>query len=246
MSAGTQAAAAPVAPAPAAVPAAGPAAGPAVVAAQAAPGSVAAVPAPALGISRLLLVVTGAVAAAELPYWLGWLRSTYPSLELRIAMTASAERFVSRVTLAGHSGAEVLPDRWAEDEVHARHVLWTEWAEAVVVAPATLHFMARLALGLADSPALLAAQCTTAPVVLLPALPPGGLHSAAYRAHHAALAARPNVAVLPPRPGLSMTTGREDAWAPAPLPDALAMVEQCRRELAAAVSAPLPPPASTL
>ncbi|MFB7169751.1 flavoprotein [Streptomyces sp. NPDC056254] len=238
MSAGTQAVATPAAPAPATVPAA--------VAAQAAPGSVAAVPAPALGISRLLLVVTGAVAAAELPYWLGWLRSTYPSLELRIGVTASAERFVSRVTLAGHSGAEVLPDRWAEDEVHARHVLWTEWAEAVVVAPATLHFMARLALGLADSPALLAAQCTTAPVVLLPALPPGGLHSAAYRAHHAALAVRPNVAVLPPRPGLSMTTGREDAWAPAPLPDALAMVEQRRRELAAAGSVPLPPPASTL
>ncbi|WP_234327707.1 flavoprotein [Streptomyces sp. NRRL F-2664] len=238
MSAGTQAVATPVVPAPATVPAA--------VAAQAAPGSVAAVPAPALGISRLLLVVTGAVAAAELPYWLGWLRSTYPSLELRIGVTASAERFVSRVTLAGHSGAEVLPDRWAEDEVHARHVLWTEWAEAVVVAPATLHFMARLALGLADSPALLAAQCTTAPVVLLPALPPGGLHSAAYRAHHAALAARPNVAVLPPRPGLSMTTGREDAWAPAPLPDALAMVEQRRRELAAAGSVPLPTPASTL
>ncbi|WP_420080038.1 flavoprotein [Streptomyces sp. JL4002] len=242
MSAGTQAVATPVAPAPAAVTAAVTAAG----AAQAAPGSAAAAPEPALGISRLLLVVTGAVAAAELPYWLGWLRSTYPNLELRIGVTASAERFVSRVTLAGHSGAEVLPDRWAEDEVHARHVLWTEWAEAVVVAPATLHFMARLALGLADSPALLAAQCTTAPVVLLPALPPGGLHSAAYRAHHAALAARPNVAVLPPRPGLSMTTGREDAWAPAPLPDALAMVEQRRRELAAAVSVPLPPSVSTL
>ncbi|MFI8359767.1 flavoprotein [Streptomyces sp. NPDC085612] len=243
MSAGTQAVATPIAPAPAAVTAA---AVPAAGAAQAAPGSAAAAPAPALGISRLLLVVTGAVAAAELPYWLGWLRSTYPTLELRIGVTASAERFVSRVTLAGHSGAEVLPDRWAEDEVHARHVLWTEWAEAVVVAPATLHFMARLALGLADSPALLAAQCTTAPVVLLPALPPGGLHSAAYRAHHAALAARPNVAVLPPRPGLSMTTGREDAWAPAPLPDALAMVEQRRRELAAAVSVPLPPSVSTL
>ncbi|MEV6678656.1 flavoprotein [Streptomyces erythrochromogenes] len=242
MSAGTQAVATPVAPAPAAAPAAVPVAD----AVRAAPGSATAVPAPALGISRLLLVVTGAVAAAELPYWLGWLRSTYPSLELRIGVTASAERFVSRVTLAGHSGAEVLPDRWTEDEVHARHVLWTEWAEAVVVAPATLHFMARLALGLADSPALLAAQCTTAPVVLLPALPPGGLHSAAYRAHHAALAARPNVAVLPPRPGLSMTTGREDAWAPAPLPDALAMVEQRRRELAAAVSVPLPPSASTL
>ncbi|MFE3067919.1 flavoprotein [Streptomyces roseus] len=211
-----------------------------------APGAVVPVPAPPLGISRLLLVVTGAVSAAELPYWLGWLRSAHPDLELRIGMTASAERFVSRVALAGHSGAEVLADRWAEDEVHARHVLWTEWAEAVIVAPATLHFLARLALGLADSPALLAAQCTTAPVVLLPALPPGGLESAAYRAHHAALAARPNVAVLPPRPGLSMTTGREDAWAPAPLPDALAMVEQRRRELAAAAAAPLAAPESTL
>ena len=33
---------------------------------------------PELGISRLLLVVTGAVAAAHTPFWLEWLRGAHP------------------------------------------------------------------------------------------------------------------------------------------------------------------------
>ncbi|MFD7414017.1 flavoprotein [Kitasatospora purpeofusca] len=186
------------------------------------------------GVSRLLLVATGSTSAADLPYWISWLRDCRPQLELTVVVTRSAERFVTRAALAGRTGGEVLEDTWPQDVGSARHVQLSEWAEAIMVYPATLHFLARLALGMGDSPALLAAQCTTAPVGLAPALPPGGMDSAAYRSHWAALAARANVVVAPPGPGISVTTGRADAWVPAPLPDLLELVERRRAELAAA------------
>ncbi|MFO7253143.1 MAG: flavoprotein [Actinomycetes bacterium] len=196
--------------------------------------------APELGISRLLFVVTGAVAAAHTPFWLEWLRGAHPELEIRTVLTRSARRFVTPAALTACSGGEVFLDEWPEDETAARHVEWQQWADAIVVYPATLNFVARFALGLADTPALLAAQCATVPVVLAPALPPNGLDSAAYQAHWTALQRRRNVAVAPPQPGLSATTRRHDAWAPALLPDVLKLLEQRRAELAAEPDAPPP------
>ncbi|MGX1975447.1 flavoprotein [Streptomyces kronopolitis] len=178
------------------------------------------------GLKRLLLVVTGSAYAWSTPYWLELLRQHCPELEVRVVLTRSAERFVTPQAIGARVSGTVSSDVWPDDESTARHVEWAQWAEAILVYPATMHFMARLALGLADSPALLAAQCTRAPVALAPALPPGALDSAAVRQHWAALAARPNVVLVPPVAGRSLTTGREDAWVPPPLPDALKLITE--------------------
>ncbi|MFP3988999.1 flavoprotein [Streptomyces sp. E11-3] len=189
---------------------------------------------PELGMNRLLLVVTGSAYAWSTPYWLELLRLHCPELEVRVVLTRSAERFVTPQAIAARVGGAVSCDVWPDDEATARHVEWAEWAEAILVYPATMHFMARLALGLADSPALLAAQCTRAPVALAPALPPGALEGAAVQRHWTALAARPNVVLVPPVPGRSLTTGREDAWVPPPLPEALRLIVERRAEAVAA------------
>jgi len=185
--------------------------------------------APALGIERLLLVVTGSVSAAHMPFWINWLGGTYPGLETKTVLTRSAQRFVTRHALSSGPGrCEVFTDTWPEEESNARHVEWGEWAQAVLVYPASFHFLARLALGLADTPALLAAQCATAPVVVAPALPPGGWQSPACVGHVTALRSRPNTEVLTPLQSVSRTTGRREAWSPALLPDALRAVERLR------------------
>ncbi|CAL9327098.1 flavoprotein [Streptomyces sp. SudanB182_2057] len=185
--------------------------------------------APALGIERLLLVITGSVSAAHMPFWLNWLGMTYPDLEIKVVVTPSAGRFVTRTALStGPGGREVCTDTWPGEDTHALHVEWGEWAQAVLVYPASFQFLARLALGLADTPALLAAQCTTAPVVVAPGLPPGGWQSPACVAHVTALKARPNTEVLTPLQGLSRATGRQEAWTPAMLPDTLRAIERLR------------------
>ncbi|MFJ3209309.1 MULTISPECIES: flavoprotein [Streptomyces] len=200
---------------------------------------------PALNVDRLLVVTAGSAFATGMPYWVDWLRLSYPGLEIKLVLTRTARRFVTRQALAGrlHRVGEVLFDEWPEDEATARHVEWAEWAQAVMVYPATFHFTARLALGLADSPALLACHCTRAPVAVAPALPPGGLESAAFQTHWAALAARPNLVLVPPHPGISLTTGRAEAWVPPLLPEAVSMLEHRRAELEAGRPGPPATPA---
>ncbi|MCX4748195.1 flavoprotein [Kitasatospora sp. NBC_01287] len=169
--------------------------------------------------NRVLLVATGSIMVAHLPTHLTWVRHQQPSLEVQVVLTRSAGQFVSKEALHMISGRPVLDDAWepGADTSGARHVEWSRWAELAVVWPATMHYTARLALGLADSPSLLALHCTGAPVGVAPSLPPGGWQSAAMSGHVAALEARPGVKVIPPVPGLSWTTKKLDSWLCPPL-----------------------------
>ena len=156
-------------------------------------------PAQEVSFSRLMLVVTGSIGAAYLPAWLIWLSRKHPELELRIVLTRSAERFITRTTIHASSGAEVEIDTWEDEEVaEARHVRWAQWAEAIMVYPASMHYLARLATGLADTPSLLAAHCTRAPILVAPGLPPGAVEGPVYASHVRALKARGNVDVIAP------------------------------------------------
>ncbi|MEU9046542.1 MULTISPECIES: flavoprotein [unclassified Kitasatospora] len=181
---------------------------------------------PPLRAKRLLYVATGGIQAMFLPQWLSWFRSGYPGTEVRCIVTPSALRFTGATAIAVASGAS-LPtvDIWPDQPDRALHVELAEWPDAVLVHPATMHFVARLALGLADTPTLLALQCTRAPVVVCPALPPGGHLNPAYRAHVAALAERDNFAVLPPVNGVSLTTGEEGVGTAALLTHAVAALD---------------------
>ncbi|MGW2160045.1 flavoprotein [Nonomuraea sp. NPDC001699] len=186
---------------------------------------------PAFSCARLLLIGTGSIGVANLPFWLSWLRVSYPRLDCRTVVTRSAEKFVTRAALTALSGREALSDQWSDQwsddaETGARHVEWAQWPDAVIVWPATFQFLARLALGLADTPSLLALQCTTVPVGLALSLPPGGWESPALRAHVRTLTERPNVVVLPPRPGISLTTDRRDGGAAVPLPTLVRCLEE--------------------
>lgn len=171
-------------------------------------------PAPlALRHKRVLLVATGSIMVAHLPTHLGWVRQQQPDLEMQIVLTRTAARFVSTEALDVIGGRPVHEDAWepGAGPAHARHVEWAEWAELAVVWPATMHYTARLALGLADAPSLLALHCTGAPVGVAPSLPPGGWESGAMTGHVAALENR-GVKVVPPQPGLSWSTMRMNGW----------------------------------
>lgn len=193
---------------------------------------------PAFGARRLLVVGTGAIGVAFLPFWINWLRLAYPDLETRVILTRAAERFVTRATLTPILGRPVLQDTWPEEpEVGAAHVDLAQWPDSIAVYPASLHFTARLALGLADTPTMLALQCTSAPIVLAPALPPGGATSHAYLRHLEALSGRANIAIAPPKPGFSVTTRQADASTVAPLSELIPLLEQLRAQVTPAETA---------
>jgi phosphopantothenoylcysteine synthetase/decarboxylase len=164
---------------------------------------------------RLLIVVSGALNAVSTPGRLAWLRTSFPETELRVVVTRSAAKFVTRTALSVTSGTLAMLDEW-EDTARpgAMHTALVEWAEAILVIPASLNYMARVALGLADSPSVLAIQCTSVPVIIAPSPPPGGWESPAVKHHLGRLAERPNISVIDPLPGLSLTTGRPEGYHP--------------------------------
>ncbi|MER8073366.1 flavoprotein [Streptomyces sp. NPDC094034] len=187
---------------------------------------------PRFSAQRLLIVGTGALGVSSLPGWLGWFRETYPETETKVLLTRQATTFVTPATLTTIGGRSVLHDVWSTElEVAAPHVQLSQWADAVAVYPATFHFVSRFATGLADTPAMLALQCTTAPIGIAPALPPGGYESYAFRSHLAALRNRLNVVVAKPEPGISITSGKIEAATAAPLPTLLQMIEELHAKL---------------
>lgn len=118
---------------------------------------------------NILLGVTGGIAAYKAPMLVRLLRKA--GAEVQVVLTRGAREFVTPTTLQAVSGRPVRDDLWDEQaEAAMGHIELARWADRIVVAPATAHFMARLAQGLA--PDLLSTLClaTDASIVLAPAM----------------------------------------------------------------------------
>jgi phosphopantothenoylcysteine decarboxylase/phosphopantothenate--cysteine ligase len=148
---------------------------------------------------RILLGVTGGIAAYKSPDLVRRLRER--GAEVQVVMTAAAREFVTATTFQAVSGRTVRTDLWdAAAEAAMGHIELARWAEAVLIAPATADFLARLANGRADD--LLATLClaTEAPIAVAPAMNHVMWANAATRANVAQLTAR-GVTVLGPGAG---------------------------------------------
>lgn len=89
---------------------------------------------------------------------------------VRVAMTASAARFVGPVTFTGLTGTPPVLDIWDPRYPGEVHVELAAWAEAIVLAPATANLLARAAHGLADDAVLATLRCADVPLFIAPAM----------------------------------------------------------------------------
>lgn len=179
---------------------------------------------PRPSFERLLVVVTGSVSATDVPFALTYLRHSRPEVQLRVVFTPSANRFVTSTALQHRSGGMVQEDVWT-DESGPLHVELARWADAVLVYPATLDYLSRVACGRGDSPSVLAIQCTRAPVVLAPGLPPGGMESPAYRRHWETLRRWQRFAIVPPVDSVSVFSGEVERAGAGTIADALSLLD---------------------
>jgi phosphopantothenoylcysteine decarboxylase/phosphopantothenate--cysteine ligase len=118
----------------------------------------------------VLLGVTGGIAAYKAPELVRRLRDR--DLEVRCALSASARAFVSPLALEvvsqhGVYGEEYLTPTGSGEELH---IAAAAWADLLLIAPATAHTLASLALGLADNFLLTTALAFDGPVVAAPAM----------------------------------------------------------------------------
>jgi len=97
----------------------------------------------------VVLAVTGSIAAHKAIDLASLL--TKQDCDVRVVMTADAQRFVTPVPFKTLSRNPVVTDLFAEEEGwKPAHIELADAADLFLVAPATAHTLARLALGLAD------------------------------------------------------------------------------------------------
>lgn len=117
---------------------------------------------------RVAVLVTGGIAAYKVADLVSLLAQA--AVEVRVAMTAAATRFVGPLTFEGLSGRPVLTDLWEPGPIPEPHVELGDWAEAMLVAPATANTLALLAHGRGDDVALATVLAARGAVVVAPAM----------------------------------------------------------------------------
>jgi phosphopantothenoylcysteine decarboxylase/phosphopantothenate--cysteine ligase len=118
---------------------------------------------------RVLLGVGGGIAAYKSAEIVRRLISH--GVDVQVAMTQAAQRFITALTLQTLSHHPVATEILSESEEAAiGHIRLAEEADAVLVAPATANLIARLAAGRADDMITAAALVTRAPVIVAPSM----------------------------------------------------------------------------
>jgi len=111
---------------------------------------------------RIVLGITGGIAAykaAELARLL-----MKQNIDVQVAMTEAAGHFITPTTMQALTGHPVLLDQWQDDN-GMTHIHASRSADAIVIAPASADFIAKLAHGLAND--LLSTLCLARNCALL-------------------------------------------------------------------------------
>jgi phosphopantothenoylcysteine decarboxylase/phosphopantothenate--cysteine ligase len=116
---------------------------------------------------RIALLVTGGIAAYKAPIIARELRRH--GVEVRVAMTSTAQRFVGPLTFAGLLGAPPITELLDASGGEA-HVELAAWADLLLVAPATATTLAKMAHGVADDVVSATLLCARGAVMVAPAM----------------------------------------------------------------------------
>lgn len=119
--------------------------------------------------SHLVLGITGGIAAYKAAELLRLLSKQ--GFAVQVAMTEAACHFITPTTLQGLSGKPVITSQWdASVPNNMAHINLSRAAAAIVIAPASADFIAKLAHGLADD--LLSTLCLArnCPLLIAPAM----------------------------------------------------------------------------
>jgi phosphopantothenoylcysteine decarboxylase/phosphopantothenate--cysteine ligase len=126
---------------------------------------------------RVTVGVCGGVAAYKAAELVRALQQN--KVDVRVVMTRAAQEFVQPLTFSSLTGHRVITAMWGEqgqpatgldDEGGIEHISEAQAADAIVIAPATAHVLAKMAHGLADDFLSTMLLATTAPVIVAPAM----------------------------------------------------------------------------
>ncbi len=122
-----------------------------------------------LSRKKILLGVTGCIAAYKAAWLVRLLKKE--GAEVHVVMTASAEKFITRLTMETLSDYPVSDQMFPETGFYTtHHISMAEWADLIVIAPATGNMIGKIASGIADDLLSTVVMAAQSPVIIAPAM----------------------------------------------------------------------------
>jgi phosphopantothenoylcysteine decarboxylase / phosphopantothenate---cysteine ligase len=175
---------------------------------------------------NIVLGVTGGIAAYKTPELVRRLRDA--GADVRVIVTPNATRFVSPLSLATVSKHGVISDQWGDPERGGvDHIELAQWAELLLIAPATANIIAKLALGIADDALSTYAIAHRQQIAVAPAMNWSMLQHPAVVQNIETLRSR-GVAIIEPESG-PLAEGEEGPGRLADIPAIVERVQQLFR-----------------
>lgn len=118
---------------------------------------------------RILLGITGGIAAYKCAELVRLFKQA--NSEVRVAMTSSAQEFITPLTLQALSGNHVFTNLVdVEAEAAMGHIELARWADLILIAPTTADFMTRIAQGKANDIVSALILASHSPIAIAPAM----------------------------------------------------------------------------
>jgi phosphopantothenoylcysteine decarboxylase/phosphopantothenate--cysteine ligase len=118
---------------------------------------------------KIIVGVTGGIAAYKSAEIVRALKRG--GAEVRVLMTASGVRFITPLTMETLSENEVITEMFPEKRmVGTRHIALADWADLILVAPATANFIGKIRAGVADDILSTVVISFTKKVIFAPAM----------------------------------------------------------------------------
>ncbi len=144
---------------------------------------------------HILVGISGGIAAYKIPELIRLLRKA--GAEVRVATTHHALEFVTELTLQTLSGYKVYSDVFAAINEHStEHISLPDWADLMLIAPATANVLCKMAGGVADDALTTTFAAMRKPVVVAPAMNDKMYLSPATQAAMQRLSAWENILML--------------------------------------------------
>ncbi|MEU4646258.1 flavoprotein [Nocardia fluminea] len=178
---------------------------------------------------NILFYVTGSAMAAMTPMSLLAISTFRPADRVHVVLSRAAGKFVTGTACSLYAERLTMDD-WDAMQ-NGEHVELARWPDVIVVYPATLNFVTRLAAGLADTPVMQAIQCSTAPTIVAPGLPPGGAESYAFEQARKRLTEQHRITLMPTVSAPSAALKMDMPGAPAPIGEVLELLDGISRTI---------------
>ncbi len=144
---------------------------------------------------HIVIGISGGIAAYKIPSLIRL--CVKAGAQVRVITTKNALQFVTPLTLETLSGNRVYSDVFDPQNDHSiEHVSLSQWADILVVAPATADVIAKFANGIADDALTTQFLACKSPVIIAPAMNHNMLHHPATQRNLATLSGYPSVTVL--------------------------------------------------